>query len=104
LFTEKKAMTAAEKLRIKGQKYRQKRICMLRDIKMRHGCKVCGYKEHWSALDFHHKNPKTKLFNISENKMTGITKLLTEIQKCDILCCNCHRRQDHGDLQGLSDS
>jgi hypothetical protein len=72
--------------------YRQKMIALIREIKLQKGCVKCGYKEHYAALDFHHRNPKTKSFNISEKKTVGKNILLKEIEKCDILCVNCHRR------------
>jgi len=72
--------------------YRDKIKFLLREIKIKKGCTVCGYKEHWASLDFHHRNPKTKLFTISQGKNIAKKKILQEIKKCDILCANCHRR------------
>lgn len=71
---------------------------MLRDIKMEKGCRLCGYKEHWAALDFHHRNDKTKAFNVSEGKGVGRLKLIEEIKKCDVLCANCHRSLSNENL------
>ena len=84
-------MSEEEKLN-QNQKYRQKMIALIREIKTQKGCVICGYKEHYAALDFHHRNPKTKSFNISENKTIGKNTLLKEIEKCDVVCVNCHRR------------
>jgi len=75
-----------------NQTYSQKMIALIREIKIQKGCFICGYKEHYAALDFHHRNPKTKSFNISENKTVALNKLLEEIEKCDVVCVNCHRR------------
>ena len=63
------------------------------------GCKKCGYNKHHAALEFNHRNPQEKLFNISSGKTTmslsrtapSKIKLKEEIFKCDILCANCHR-------------
>ncbi len=84
-------MKEEEKPKNKNQSH-EKRVHLIREIKMKSGCVICGYKEHWAALDFHHRNPKTKSFNISENKTIGKTILLREIGKCDVVCVNCHRR------------
>ena len=53
-------------------------------------CK-CGYSDI-RALAFHHRDPKTKLFNISYGFVHSYAyeTLLEEAKKCDILCHNCH--------------
>ncbi len=56
------------------------------------GCSICGFKDY-RALDFHHRVPEEKLFNISNYlNQHGISQqeVLNEIKKCDILCKNCH--------------
>ena len=55
-------------------------------------CEICGYNKCIDALEFHHKDPKQKDFNIS--KMGYGRKfeiLLKEVDKCNLLCSNCHR-------------
>lgn len=53
-------------------------------------CVRCGYNDCIAALDFHHIDPNTKEFTISQAfKSWSETKL--ELKKCVILCCNCHR-------------
>ena len=54
--------------------FRQK---VLRRYKLLKGCAHCGYKKHFSALDFDHINRTTKIKN--------------EVRKCEVLCSNCHR-------------
>lgn len=51
-------------------------------------CQICGSKEN---LQFDHRDPKTKSFNISEQIDTNINKLLKELNKCDLLCAKHHR-------------
>lgn len=54
-------------------------------------CEVCGYDKNFpSAYDFHHRNPEEKSFTIS-SKMIKFEKLVEEVDKCDLLCCRCHR-------------
>jgi hypothetical protein len=55
------------------------------------GCKVCGEKDP-RCLDFHHRIPVTKTFQIATDthKTWGI--VLSEVEKCDVLCSNCHRK------------
>lgn len=55
-------------------------------------CIRCGYSKSFRALEFHHRDPSTKLFNLSGNKFGGsLESLRKEAAKCDLLCANCHR-------------
>jgi hypothetical protein len=54
-------------------------------------CIVCGYcKEIPRAYDFHHRDPKGKEFAISNYTVLNTGKLKEEVDKCDLLCKNCH--------------
>jgi len=69
---------------------------LLDKIKLEKGCKECGYKEYPVALDFDHINPKTKEFNIGTSYTSvSLKRLHKEIDKCQILCANCHRVKTH---------
>ena len=72
---------------------RRSNIKWLLRLKMGLKCIKCG-EDHVSCLDFHHKDPSTKSFNISRAILDGVSKkqLLQEIAKCDVLCANCHRK------------
>ena len=62
-------------------------------VKMLGGhCVECGYHKSISALSFHHKNPKKKLFDISNNGnlMQDWEIVVKEAKKCELLCLNCH--------------
>lgn len=68
------------------------------DLKSSLKCEQCGYNKSPAALDFHHTDPKTKLFSINT---TGIVKrspqeIDEEIKKCVVWCSNCHR-EHHSD-------
>ena len=61
-------------------------------IKLENGCSKCGYKKSSRALDFHHINSKTKKFTIGACIINyKFQTLLQEIDKCIVLCSNCHR-------------
>ena len=53
-------------------------------------CEICGYDKNVYVLDFHHKDPSQKDFNISESD-SNFEKLKPELDKCMLLCANCHR-------------
>lgn len=63
-------------------------------LKSRLYCIDCG-ENHPATLQFHHRNPKQKDFTVAEWYKKGITleKLEAEIEKCDVLCCNCHAKR-----------
>jgi len=62
-------------------------------------CASCGEK-HPGVLDFHHKNQKEKEFGINTRVHSGysITKLKKEMDKCEVLCANCHRKLHYNKL------
>ena len=55
-------------------------------------CAICG-ESHFACLHFHHKEGTVKLFNLSNhNRGSSLKKLQEEINKCEILCANCHAK------------
>lgn len=55
-------------------------------------CVKCGYNKSCPrAYHFHHRNPLEKEFDVSNRgRNKSFDKLKTEIDKCDLLCANCH--------------
>ena len=57
-------------------------------------CENCGYDKNKGCLTFHHNNSTKKLFAISEYPIRNIKELdeyiKIELDKCTILCQNCH--------------
>ena len=63
----------------------------LAGLKASRGCRRCGIKDP-RVLDFHHKDKQDKLFGISAlRREIGFQKLVDEIEKCEVVCSNCHR-------------
>jgi hypothetical protein len=54
-------------------------------------CQKCGYDRCPDALEFHHRNPKEKDFHISNGNYRRWDRIQAELDKCDLLCANCHR-------------
>lgn len=66
------------------------------DLKATLSCIYCGECEP-VALDFHHRDPATKRFNISDQLGEfSLKNIKIEIAKCDVLCSNCHRKHHAG--------
>ena len=58
-------------------------------------CSNCGYKKCPTALEFHHIDPENKDFAISKLPHTrSWERVQNEIDKCNLLCANCHREQE----------
>ena len=55
-------------------------------------CEFCGYSKCIGALEFHHVDASQKEFGISSSGWTrSFEKMKVELDKCLILCANCHR-------------
>jgi DNA-binding CsgD family transcriptional regulator len=54
-------------------------------------CEKCGYDKCTSALEFHHLDPEKKDFTLSQNMNMAWDKIKVEIDKCILVCANCHR-------------
>lgn len=56
-------------------------------------CIRCGESDI-ATLDFHHRNSRLKDLSLSQAVHNGwsIERILREIEKCDLLCANCHMR------------
>lgn len=52
-------------------------------------CQECEYNKCNAALTFHHINPEEKSFTIS-GKSISWERIKVEIDKCLLLCFNCH--------------
>jgi 5-methylcytosine-specific restriction endonuclease McrA len=63
-------------------------------------CERCGYDKYTGALEFHHRDPTQKDPNALKNR--GLKALLKEVEKCDLLCANCHR-EEHARIEGRID-
>ena len=81
-----------KKRRLKGKK----------DLVLMKGgcCEKCKYHKNLRALEFHHKNPKLKSFGISYTTIASKSwkRILEEIDKCQLLCSNCHREHHSPNL------
>lgn len=60
-------------------------------------CKNCG-EDYIYCLEFHHKDPNKKEIDISQTIRRGwsIKRIKKEIDKCIVLCANCHRKLHGG--------
>ena len=69
-------------------------------------CQICGYDKCIAVLDFHHKDPKEKSFALNKMSMHSKDKIIEELNKCILLCANCHRElhaQDYSIFENYRD-
>jgi hypothetical protein len=59
-------------------------------------CQKCGYNKCIAALQFHHRDPSQKDFGLSHKGVPqSWEKTKKELDKCDVLCANCHFEIHH---------
>lgn len=88
--------------RIWHQRHREKRLARMyerkaaiyqyvQNLKSQLCCVDCGQR-HPATLQFHHLNSGDKVFNISDaaRRGTSLDRIKKEMQKCIVLCANCH--------------
>jgi hypothetical protein len=55
-------------------------------------CAICGYNKNLAALVFHHIDSEEKDFKVDRRSLSNrkLEAILEEINKCILLCANCH--------------
>lgn len=82
-----------EKAKRNDEKYHNVNIGRRLDYFLEHPCVDCG-ESNPLVLDFDHRDRTTKLNNVStmiHSKRVNWSSVMTEIEKCDVRCANCHR-------------
>ena len=74
-------------------------LAWLRDLRRR-PCDDCGESFPPYVMDFDHRDPAKKLFAITTGSahLMSREKLISEIEKCDIVCANCHALRTYAAL------
>jgi hypothetical protein len=53
-------------------------------------CIRCGYNKCLAALHFHHRNRNEKIYEMNMSQRTSLKSIKAELDKCDLVCANCH--------------
>lgn len=72
-------------------KLRRKKVKLMAIMRLGGECQRCGYHKSARALEFHHVNPHEKNFTISQIITRRWETIRDEVDKCILLCANCHR-------------
>ncbi len=85
---------------IKAVAKRRKKIKVLA-VEYKGGkCQICGYTKCIGALELHHINSKDKSFGVGDKGYTRAWSIVQkELDKCVLLCANCHREVESGITQ-----
>ncbi len=59
-------------------------------------CTKCGYNKSLAALEFHHIDPSKKDWMPSRLMSYKWEVIKLEIDKCELICSNCHRELHEG--------
>lgn len=60
-------------------------------------CHISYPNEPYVIFEFHHLDPKTKDLDWSEMRLQKQETIITELDKCVLLCSNCHKKRHHQD-------
>jgi predicted HNH restriction endonuclease len=64
---------------------------ILKELGM-YSCQLCGFDEHFSAIEFHHIDSSTKKKQFNNcYRLSPTSERIREVKKCVALCANCHR-------------
>jgi len=80
-----------EQLASGRERYRKKRI-QWNEFLTTQKCVHCGMSDP-ECLDFHHLDAKQKDNSVSAMLTHSWKRILAEIEKCIVLCANCHRKE-----------
>lgn len=77
---------------------KRRRKVKLMSIEYKGGkCVVCGYNKYPGALELHHIDRLSKGFGIGDKGYTrSWEKVKAELDKCVLVCANCHREISAG--------
>ena len=60
-------------------------------------CVDCGIKGNQWLFDFHHISSSEKEFHWGNHRTSNWNNLVKELDKCVLLCANCHRTRHHSE-------
>lgn len=70
----------------------------VKDYKVAKGCHFC-HENYYRCLEFHHLDGYEKIDNIGRMRNNhNINMIKEEMQKCIVVCANCHRKLHDGIL------
>lgn len=83
------------------RKHYYKKMAVVQQYRAARGCAACGEMDS-IVLELHHRPGEVKHRKLAGQNGNSFTKLswkelAAELDKCDVLCANCHRRVTHAE-------
>jgi hypothetical protein len=75
-----------------------RKVKFIQELKSSTPCTDCGKRYPYWVMDFDHLDGSSKDFNVSKMSTYGWARIQQEIDKCEIVCSNCHRERTHARL------
>ena len=83
----------------KQRKYARERAAERRLLvdayKLSAGCMDCGHAGPAVSLDLDHRPGEAKIRAVSQMLSSSLSTIEAELEKCDVVCANCHRVRTH---------
>lgn len=77
--------------KLKRQRRRLLNLMLVSEYKEANPCMDCNRKFPAVCMDFDHRPGEVKRFTVSAGTSKAWPALIAEVQKCDLVCSNCHR-------------
>lgn len=92
------ALTDKERFGLRRRRKLNERLLAIQQLKAGQPCVGCGQSFPYYVMDFDHRDPNSKTFQISSALKSNVAwdRILGEIAKCDLRCANCHRLRSEG--------
>lgn len=91
-----------EAIRRRNRKKRDQKIKIFREAKNK-PCADCGESYPYYVMQFDHvpeRGPKLVSLNYGTiTRSIGLARIRAELEKCDVVCANCHAERTWGRLQ-----
>ena len=96
---EKKNPAMARRRSELRQQTRDRLMAVVRERRRASTCARCG-ETRPATLDFHHPDGAAKEGDIATLVRLGasVARITAEMDKCEVLCSNCHRQEHFGHL------
>ena len=85
------------------RRYYLENLLFIRRYKITNPCIDCGHHYSWVVMEFDHREKRSSRMELIAYKVHRRRNiLLAEMQKCDLVCANCHRVRtyERGLLEG----
>lgn len=92
----------AAKIREAKRRHVQRNVEYVKALKENARCTDCKKRYPYYVLDFDHLRDKECNITVLVYRPVGLARLQAEIDKCEIVCANCHRERTHSRASSIN--